>query len=160
MTDYCTTSDLLLGDLQLGSKVDPDEWIAKAVDEIDSHVGLRYETPLTGLARASELRIKRICAQLTSGRLLLALDNGTDDLHAYGRDLVQQALAEVLAIENGLLDLIGATTVDVAEIDEAASSRGPSVTNVDAYCATEAYEAHVHGDPFSVVVPEPWRPGP
>lgn len=153
---YAEVGDLLLGDLQLGSSVNPQDWVDRAADEIDSHIGLRYETPVDigELTRPSMLRLKRLNAHLATGRLLLSVDNGDDDLHAYGNSLVQGALQELVGIENGMTDLPNAPLLAAGAV----GATGPSVVNQDGYSGTAAFENFVMGDP--PIPASAWRPGP
>lgn len=147
---YAEVGDLLFGDIPLGSGVDPQVWVDRAAEEIDSRIGQRYELPLpASLAPHSLLLLKRINAQLGTGRLLMAIDgDGDNDLHAYGLHLVQMALADLQAIVMGSIDLVGGVVADVGD------ARGPSIINQDAYSATAAFEAFTMAGADAY-----WRPG-
>lgn len=154
---YTDTTDLLLGDIPLGAAVDPQTWVDRAAEEIDSYLGTKYVLPLPDppvLARHSELLLKRINSQLATGRLVMAIDAGNDnDLHAYGRELVRTALSDLNRIMNGSIELDGADVIVIAE------SRGPSIVNQDANSATAAFEDFAmsgQGWPGRTTY---WRPG-
>lgn len=148
---YAGVSDLLLGDVPLGAATDPEVWLERGAEEIDSRLGTRYVLPFPAtLAPHSVLLLKRINALLATGRLLMAIDGGNDDdLHAYGRDLVLQANNELNQLVAGRLELDGAEVVDAV-----AGTRGPSIINQDAFSATAAFEAYTMAGANAY-----WQPG-
>lgn len=146
---YAGVDDLLLGDVRLSSRINPLRFINDAAEEIDARVGLIYRLPLVGLEPHAQSMLKRINAHLATGRLLLAIDGGNDDnLHAYGRDLINGALADLAMIANGLIALAGAE-----KLSGVLGNTSPAVINQDAYSATAAFEAFISGHDAT------WSPG-
>lgn len=140
-TSYATLSDLLVGDVTLPSYVDQQKMLNDAADEVDSHIGFIYQTPIdfgqSGLSRPVKLIIKRITAHLATGRLLLLLDSaGEDDrVHAYGQSLIKTAMDALQAIESGKIVLEGATPSDPT----ANVAAGPQIYNKDPESNVEAF---------------------
>jgi hypothetical protein len=157
---YSEVDDLLLGDLPLGSKVDPRKYIQDAADEIDSVLGFNYVTPIdisdgAPTARYVKLLLKRINNHLASGRLILAVDVGGEDsvLHAYGVSLIQEATAALTQIINGML-LEGAEQVVRSE----ASSTGPTLHNEDDLSSMQSFYDYVMKPQVGGWAPV-WEPG-
>jgi hypothetical protein len=158
---YCTTDDLLLGDLQLGKRFDPQKYVDGAADEIDSKLGWLYETPLVAanggsfslLPRHQRLLISGINIKLASGRLILATAIGGEDnqLHAYGASLVREATAELMLIANGDVTLDADTP---GAGSPANTTHGPALHNEDE-------ESLLLGFTNTVMRREPWwtQPG-
>lgn len=148
---YSTVDDLLLGDLRVSGRVDKNWYVAEAGEEIDSKIGQIYTLPLSDdLANHSRLLLKRVNNQLATGRLIMAVDGGSDDsLHAYGLDLVRSALAELESIASGLTLLSG-----TPRHNGESGTPGPAVVNEDAYSAVAAFEQNVMAGRAAV-----WQPG-
>ena len=114
---YCTTADLLLGNIPTPSGLSVQKVVDDASDEIDSKIGMRYETPVdiatasppNPVVRPVKLLLKRLNVFLATGRLILAVtSNGEDDrLHAYGLSLVNEANAALDQIADGAYILEG-----------------------------------------------------
>jgi phage gp36-like protein len=159
---YSTIDDLLLGDLPLGSKIDPIRFVQDAADEIDSVLGFRYVTPIdvsdsADTKRYVKLLLKRINNHLASGRLILAADIGGEDsvLHAYGVSLIQEATAALCQIVNGTVSLEGA-----AENEVGGASTGPTIINEDERSGVAAFYGFVSRPWWWGRRLEPhWRPG-
>ena len=153
---YCTADDLLVApDLQLPAGTTAEDWIDRAAEEIDSRIGVRYVLPLETVSAGGLATLKRLNAQLASGRMLMALNSADDDVHAYGKSLVDEALADIKSVVAGVIPL-GATQVTTSP----QNLGGPAVQNQDAYSATAAFEAFAFPDPLNPTAPvAPWRPG-
>ena len=108
MATYSEVRDLLTGDLTIGSTVNRDKFVQDATDEINSRVGFVYELPLNPApATHIALTLKRCANLIASGRLILALGAGGEDLslHAYGESLLREGQSILHAIESGQIDL-------------------------------------------------------
>lgn len=156
---YSTVDDLLLGDMPLGSKVDPIRFVQDAADEIDSVLGFRYVTPIdisdeSTTARHVKLLLKRINNHLASGRLILAVDVGGEDsvLHAYGVSLIQEAIAWLTQIVNGM------TLEGVEENPGEDASSGPTVKNEDEFSSVATFYDYVM-TPWPGGLSPWWQPG-
>lgn len=133
---YCTPRELQFGKLRVQvDDTDKPHYIEKASDEIDSHISVRYETPISvninsdGGRRVSSLILNQICAELASGRLLVASAASSQDsqVHAYGRWLIERALGRVHQIVDGVLDL--PEVEPAVELEGKVIPHGPFVVN-------------------------------
>lgn len=90
---WADAGDLLVGDMAFGSSFDKDRYIQDAANEMLSRIGIVYELPLPPLTPHLENVFRLIQARLATGRLIMAMAVGAEqnDLHAYGRSLVQLA---------------------------------------------------------------------
>jgi hypothetical protein len=134
MTAYCSTDDLLLGNLPLGQVVDAQKMTNDSADEIDSKIGFRFQTPvdinsLMASHRPSALLLKRLNAILATGRILVTLDipDENDRIHALGSNYIREAQATLNLIANGSMELPGAVLLN----EIADQNTGPRVVNVD-----------------------------
>jgi hypothetical protein len=141
---YCTTADVSTGNIPLPTYIDKQKFVDDAADEIDSKIGFVYQTPLditdspsNLLVRPARLLLKRLNANLATGRLILALDAaGEDDkLHAYGWSLVREVTAALNNIADGDIALDGAPLVDPT----ANSAKAAMIFNVDPESNVEAF---------------------
>lgn len=158
MAAYCAITDLLVGDLVLGSDVDPQKFVDAAADEINARLGHVYVVPFTfsALALHSQLTLKRINAHLATGRLIMAVAAGGENvaLHAYGASMVKSAEDDIYMILSGGYLLTGAD-----QVASGASGNAPECLNVDASSGVEHFYANFgrrRGFPF---FPSPWQPG-
>ena len=144
-TAYCEVVDLLIGDIPTPAYLDKQKFVDDAGDEIDSWLGARYVTPIVlqeslPAQRPSFLMLKRINAHLASGRLLLSAATGGEDtdLHRYGWQLIQDALAALRSLVAGEPVLVGAQPADTSGM---ASSEGsiPLITNGDPYSQVDGF---------------------
>lgn len=158
---YSEVADLLIGDIPLGTRVDPQKFVNEATDEVDSQIGVLYETPIEmneagPVARHARLLLKRVANHLASGRLILALAAGDEDttVHAYGMSMVREARGVLNQIAAGLVDLPGATKHEVV-----GQSNGASIKNYDEFSGVDAfYDMVMRVD--AGVTPPRWAPGP
>lgn len=137
---WATEEDLLIGDISSRS-IDVGHYINMAADEINAQVGRYYELPLPELTGHQLSVMKMIHARLASGRLIMAQAAGQEDLHTYGKYLVDEAYAQLNLIGNGI-SLPTATPVTVE-----AESRAPSVVmpaDAPATSPFSLYEQYVH----------------
>lgn len=141
MTTYSQASDLLTGDIPLPAYIDQNKVVQDAADEIDSHIGFIYVTPVvladTPANRPATLLLKRINNHLATGRLLMevAAAGEDDQLHAYAQRLVDEALAALLLIQNGSIVLGDATPVDTS----GERQTGPMQYNKDEFSQVDAF---------------------
>jgi hypothetical protein len=150
---YCEESDLLIGDIPVPTYLKKDDYIQAAADEIDSHLGFIYKTPINvsedgPLVRPARLLLKRIAAHLASGRLIMAQDSSgqNEELHQYGLYLVNQAMEAIQAIKSGQVKLEGALPAE----GEKQSASVPLISNLDPVSNVEAFYGMVTSrDPFA-----------
>lgn len=151
---YCELADLVLGNIP--TPTDAEKYIIAAAEEIDSRIGLRYATPVvvadTIEERPTELLLKKINTFLATGRLILALAAGGEDvqLHQYGLYLVNQSLTAIEAIVSGSVVLPGATPAT----EGSSIQTGPQIFNVDDASSVEAFQ-EVFGNPASAAILRP-----
>lgn len=135
---YSTVPDLLFGSVP--TPPEPEKWIERADEEIDSYVGRLYVTPIafpaTTEARPGMLLIKRVSAQLATGRAIMALDAGSqeDSLHQYAAYLIKESCKVLKSIADGDVTLDG---IQMASPDDTTSA--PQVYNVDESSAVEDF---------------------
>lgn len=139
---YCDVTDLLIGDLPLGSSVNPQRWIDDAADEIDATIGHRYAIPIPieQLTDVSRLTLKIINARLASGRLLLAQAQGGEDdsLHAYGKWLLDEATVALSALREGNIILESDDGSYGPSLEDDAFD-APSIKNKDEVSIVESF---------------------
>lgn len=141
---YSTVDDLLLGDMTIPGYVSKQAYVDNAADEIDSRLGYVYATPFdvsdtSTMIRPARLMIKRIAAHLSSGRLVLAIAIASEDrqVHAYGKSLIDEALATLDKIAEGQIPLVGAEPLDPDA--SSAPPSGPAILNIDQFSQVEAF---------------------
>lgn len=148
---YCTTKQLLVGNIPLPRLVDPNSYVNDASDEIDSMIGFRYITPVVPYAEANPqpavpyvlarpvlLLLKRINVWLATGRMILAIDSAGEDtqLHAYGLKLVSDAMTTLVDIRDGKINLDGTPEIIPDTPD---NHRGPAIFNGDVSSAVDDF---------------------
>lgn len=140
MATYCTTDDLLIGDIPTTAVLTPAKAVQDAADEIDSKIGFRYSTPVdvtpTGpTPRPVLLLLKRLNAHLASGRLIMAAAaaGSQDNVHAYGASLVREVTRTLNQIAEGELDLDGLEPLSPEPV------RAPLIFNVDPRSQVEGF---------------------
>ena len=159
---YCTTADLLLGDISTSTALDPAKYVNDAADEIDSKIGFRYQTPVANTApRPVLLLLKRLNAHLATGRLILAatISANQEELNAYGASLVNDAMLTLTAIAEGEMPLPGTTVnPDIPTVDPDDPSLLPILhSNLDPVSQVEAFYAGVTTPGFLGSMPSPYR---
>jgi phage gp36-like protein len=160
---YCEVQDLQTGNIPAPSAPNKtlEKYIEEAADEIDSHIGLRYSTPVvadeTPVTRPVKLLLKRLNAWLASGRFILAADSGGEDdqVHQFGLYLVTQALAALEAISSGKIVLPGIPLVE----EEDSKETGPLAAFQDSESQVEGF-ASVFGYPTQQVIDRSRSPWP
>jgi len=152
---YCTENDLLTGvDVSIPDTISKAQFVRDAADEIDSMIGFLYTTPVVLSAtdeakyRPTVLLLKRVNRFLASGRLLLAAAAVGEDsqLHAYGKSLVDDAMAVLAAIVDRKIILEGVLP-SAQQADTYQVSRG-YIFNLDQKSGVETfYDSIVNADP-------------
>lgn len=149
MPTYSSDADLMLGEIPLPRYIDKEKVIQEATDEIDSHIGFAYKTPVDmtengPVARPARLLLKRIAAHLSSGRIIMAIDSSgqDDELQAYGIYLIREAQKELKSIVNGGIELTGA---ERAPRSESGRVTAPLINNIDPYSQVEAFYSAIQG---------------
>lgn len=121
---YCAVTDLLFGDIVIASTVDQTRFIRDAHDEIDIIVSNKYVVPFNladttqnYLARAF---LKRVNAQLATGRLLMALNQESEKerINAYANRLVRDALEALKQLVEGEFEIVGLPLRPIAGADD------------------------------------------
>lgn len=159
-TAYSDVADLLIGDMQLGSMLDPQKAIDDAYAEMNIRIGMVYEMPLpmSLLSDNNKNLLRLINNRLASGRLIMAAATGGEaqKVHAYGQSLVEMAFCDLALILEGTIPLDGATRSTDTD-----RSSIPTITSHDAVFATEVFEAFAYADPWAPppLVDPGWRPG-
>lgn len=142
MTTYCTVEDILTGDVRLPAGLDKQKFVQDATDEIDSRIGLLYQTPIdvsdtSTVPRPVRLLLKRLAAHLATGRLILAQAAGGERsrVHAYGEMLIKEVCETLDKIQSGATPLLDVPLVD------AGGNLGslPLIANKDAESSVDAF---------------------
>lgn len=131
---YCSVDEMTLGDVRMDESI-KRQYIEKASDEIDSHLAEIYVTPLpystadSGQLRRTSLVLNQVCIGLATGRAILgqAGSKQSDQVHAYGRWLVERALKSLQRIVDGEITLEG---TGVLKVDKSNKVSGPLVSNM------------------------------
>lgn len=142
---YCATEDLRKGDIAVPSYTSLTQYVSNAAEEIDAAVGHIYRTPIEIDAelnpeyRPSVLFLKKLNWLLASGRLILdvAAAGERDNLHAYGKRMLDEAAGMVKMLVTQELVLDGADRVD--ETDEEKNFTGPFIHNEDDESLVESF---------------------
>jgi hypothetical protein len=138
MSAYCTTNDLLLGDITISSAIDLNKVVRDAADEMDSKIGFVYELPLpASLPQHITTMLKMINARLASGRLILTIASPAEavDLYRYGTHLIELAEEALCGITTGKFQIPGATQI------EDLTPGGGAIINHDAESAIDVFES-------------------
>lgn len=156
MTDYCATTDLLLGNIPVPGHISTSKFVTDTAEEIDVALSSRYLTPvvvtITAANRPTTLFLKQVNAKLASGRILMAAAAGHEDeqINAYAKYLIDQAFQALCRVCEGEYTLPGAAQVASAASD----SGGVRIYNEDATSAVEDFYTKV----ATPVVPDVWYP--
>ena len=149
---YCSSGDLMLGSIPLPAYLDTDKAVEDAADEIDSKIGLIYETPVEVLdtnkvSRPVKLFFKRTNAMLASGRLLLAIASPEEQrsLHAYAYSLVKEATDALTAIASGEVQL----DIPLLNPDSTVAVTAPQIDNLDSESNVEAFYNRIANPAYS-----------
>lgn len=158
---YSEVGDLLIGDIPLPARIgDGSKFVDMAADEIDSQVGHIYTTPIVipdePQYRPARLLLKKINNLIASGRIILDMAAGGEDndLHAYGRSMLNEGLSLLASIVTGRIVLIGAPLLPGTEDVDT----GPLIVNEDPESLVEAfYQQFSHGESRSLNPPRPYK---
>jgi len=159
---YCGLEDLLKGDLELPRYMgDGSQLVNMAAEDMDSHVGHIYVTPIevaaTPANRPTILMLKRINRCLASGRMLLDIAAAAEntDLHAYGRSLVKEAMDLLEKIAAGEIVLQGAERIEEVLDPDGEHFTGPKINNEDNYSLVQSFY-----DRFNPTMTQPYCGSP
>ncbi len=155
---YSPAEDLLVGDMKFHDPNVKVRYLIGAAREINAALGSTYALPLdlAAIAAASPASIAYLedtSTKIASGRLIMSMAVGDEsgNVNAYGFSLLQEGLAQLMALRTGAVDLVGATPVESTIEDY----RGPRVINYDEESAVDAfYSQMMRGEPWR------WSPGP
>jgi hypothetical protein len=161
--NYCTVEDLLVGDMRLPAGLRPQQYVDSATNEVDMNIGFLYVTPIdvtesSAVIRPVRLLLSETTKKLASGRLILAMSTAGQrtELHAYGKRLVDEALATLKQIVSGEITLLGVPILD-PDGDGDTEFSGPQIANLDAESNVEAFYDRVANPhyvfPFSATSP-------
>lgn len=129
---YCETGDLYISGVRMpqGMQMTPDTAIGLAAEEIDTMIGMLYQTPISVEEndpdkRFDSLTLKRINALLASGRLITSMATGGEQnrVQAYGEYLLRMAFDHLKQIQTGVIKLTSATPIEQA--DNNSLNKGP-----------------------------------
>lgn len=164
---YSEVGDLLLGDMVLGPTVNKQQFVDSAADDMNGKLGVIYKLPLQttesvspdgdswktdpgALPEYQQLLLKGCNNKMASGRLILTLDTAGEQttLHAYGKSLIDEAMAELYCLANGDVDL-SAVKTDVAPVT--GGKKTPGIKQYDEESLLLGFETNVMGveRPFS-----------
>lgn len=141
---YCATEDLRKGDIAVPSYTSLAQYVTNAAEEIDAALGHLYITPIeinssVSANRPSILYLKKLNWLLASGRLVLdvAAAGEMDNLHAYGKRMLDEAAGMITMLTSEELVLVGAPLIpsDSEEIH----FTGPAIFNEDAKSLVEGF---------------------
>lgn len=159
---YSAVGDLLLDGVLLATGFNKQKFVDDAAEEMDSKLGWLYALPIhpegmdpgevgptswQDLPTHQVILLKQINNRLASGRLILAIATPGEQttLHAYGYHLVQQALADLMFLANGDLDM----DAEKATPSSAFESKAPAWQNPDSESLLLGFEESVmRGVPF------------
>lgn len=141
---YSNSEDLLTGNIPLPAYVDVDKTLQDTADEIDSHIGFLYKTPIditeqSTVVRPARLLLKRISTHIASGRIMMAAAASDDEVHKYGAYLLRQGLDALKQIVAGKIVLEGAELIDADE----SVAHAPLIGNLDEESQVEAFYEHM-----------------
>lgn len=160
---YAQSDTLLLGGIPAHDDTELEKFVNDAADEIDSILGVVFETPVTNrpdglpIDRPASLALTRINRYLASGRYIMArAASGEDDnLHTYGARLVREALDALRDMASGKV-IFNARRLS----DPEAERKGPRMSNAEARSNVDAfYGAQTGSDGMMYGAPFPYRLG-
>lgn len=149
---YCSSTDLMLGDMLFSPGFNADTWIDRAADEMNAVLGRIYALPLPALSTTSGLILKQTNALIASGRIVLdkAISSESETLHAYGKALLTEGQTQLESILNGEIVLPGLVRIG----STADNGSGPSIRQADSESPFDAFNKTVMGGDSWY-----WRPG-
>lgn len=139
---YSRASDLLIGDIRVDGVIDPEAVVQDAADEIDAAIGNIYVTPIalpdTAVNRPTILLLKRINNYIATGRLLLALAQGSGDAQnfAQAQYYLKLGLTPLNEISKGNITLAGA---EKHTQEGQPANPGPTAVNAEPVSYVEAF---------------------
>ncbi|AKJ71701.1 hypothetical protein TIN2_11 [Tsukamurella phage TIN2] len=152
---YCTTAAIQvhLQNIKLPSGVTWDSLAETASNEVDSNIGVRYQTPIQVSAvdpetRAAAYWLQNVSAMVAAARFMLsvAAPGSQDSANGYGRYLLSSAQKLMNDVISGKVDLNGA--IELTPLGEV---QAPTIINGDAYSQVDLY--------YENMMPEGIMPG-
>lgn len=122
---YCTRDDLVLGDLELSSRLDPQDYIRRASRDVDVVLARRYVVPVPSTAaQQTQDLLTSVTADLASAYILMSVATGGEDnmTNAYGMHLFNRAMTTLGNYVTGDSVLAG---VETAPNPGSSSETGP-----------------------------------
>lgn len=139
---YCAEEDLRTGDIATPSYTSKAQYIKNAAEEIEAALGHIYVTPFvieeTVANRPSILFLKKLNWLFASGRFVLdvAAAGEMDNLHAYGKRMLDEANLMLKALLSGEVVLAGAPLLNG---DQQSGFTGPVIFNEDEVSLVSAF---------------------
>jgi phage gp36-like protein len=154
---YSAVDDLLLGNIPLPPGDKAKRAVDRAADEIDAALGTRYVVPIRPLGQQQRQVLALMLTinnWLASGRLIeeLTASSQTVELHAYARQLINEALKALSSILSGEIILPGVPPVGGTD-DNISVQTGPFVVNVDPSSQTNWYYEQIDNPLYCVQNP-------
>lgn len=139
---YCEPADIKLGDLQPPRYVTIADEVQSAANDMNAYIGQIYKLPLALDPQRIDhlpdiLLLNKINRDLATGNIILAAAAGGEDdnLHAYGKRLVDNAEKELARIAAGRTVIEGAEPIEV--VDQ--QPNGPIITNRDEFSYVDTF---------------------
>lgn len=130
------------GDIRVPSYTSREQYIQNAAEEIEIALGHLYVTPFTisdiPANRPTIKFLKKVNWLLASGRFILdvAAAGEQDNLHAYGKRMLDEAMVMLADAVSGKITLDGMTPIPRTDDTD---WRGPHIHNEDAESLVESF---------------------
>lgn len=143
---YCALTDLRNGDLALPPYIgNGGSYVTSAAEEIDAALGHIYETPFevvppaTQMTRPAILLLKKLNWLIASGRLVLdlAAAGESQEIHAYGKRMLDEGLLILKQLTDGDVKLVGAPLI--GEDTDEVQVTGPMILNEDSESLVQSF---------------------
>lgn len=142
---YCALEDLRTGDLSVPSYTSREQYVVNAAEEIDIALGHIYVTPFVipeiPENRPTLLFLKKANWLLASGRFILdvAAASEADNLHAYGKRMLDEATAMLKTVTRDInpIILVGAELLPTPGSSD--NPTGPLIHNEDEESLVEGF---------------------
>lgn len=141
---YCTTAAIQthVQNIRLPQGVTWDSLAEAAANEVDSHLGTRYITPLVASAADPETKataywLQNVSSMIAAARLMLstAAPGSQDTANNYGKYLLQNAMTLINDVLSGKVDLQGVEEVGAGND----GIRGATIINQDQYSQVDLF---------------------
>lgn len=155
---YCAESDMRTGDIAVPSYASKEQYIKGAAREIETALGSIYVTPIVVNAdepknRPTVLFLEKLNWLLASGRFMLDVSAAGehDNLHAYGKRMLDEANQMLRPVLSGAIELVGADRVDG---DDDNRPTGPMIHNEDSESLVEGFYTYLRPTLFPGMRPQ------